>query len=220
MTYEDFLSMNKRQRRSLYRRAERGDRKALKEYARYTNLLKVETNKRLRALIKSRLDYGKFVNNVLYFTQTEYGRNRLLSANELEGDIYSMMVQNEIALKFLNSKQSTVAGAREVEEKRVEALTESGRLPEQFMQSKRRAREFLRWLGNEEVTASMDEYGRSDVVIEIAYDIYSKQGKTGLRTLSRALTEWLSDNRMTFDEAMERIGVKVEDYLDVHGKWW
>lgn len=210
MRVSEFLQKSKRQRRALARRASR-DKKFAKEYRKLTSELKVQVNKELRNLKRANLDYGNAINNIIGFTQTEYKKNRLLSPNELDNDLDAMIIQNEQAYKFLNSGWSNVKKARDTEQHRIDRLKEMEVLPENF--TRRRSIEFLRWLGTEEVTAAIDEYGTSDVIVEIAYDVYKREGKDGLRTLSYALAEFLANKKLGFDTVMARRGIKIEDYL-------
>jgi len=210
MDFEDYLGSTKRQRRALARRASKGDKNAMNDLRTITTRLKVMVNKRLRALQHSGLDYGRNYNDLLYYTQTQYKKNRLLSANELDNDVDTMLLQNEVALKFLKSGWSTVEKAKSAEQYRIDRLKEITALPENF--TRRRNVKFLRWLGNEESSAAMDRYGRSEVFVDMAYDVYKEKGEAGLRTLSVLVTEYLADKK-TFDEAMKGVGIKIEDYL-------
>lgn len=210
MAWEDYLKMSTKQRRNLARKANRGDKAALSSLKQYTRDIKTEVNKRLKSLEKANLNYGKAYNNVMFFTQTQYDKNRLLSPTGLKNDPYDMQLQNEIGIKFLKSDLSTVRGSRDVEQKRLNSLKEKGALPNNI--SNKKAKEFLRFLGNEEISAAIDEYGDSEIVVEMMYDAYKNGGTSALSALKVSMTEFLSE-RITFDEAMERVGVKVEDYF-------
>lgn len=189
--------------------ANRGDKSAQKALLSYTRSIKTEVNSRLRELEKAHLDYGKTYNNVLFFTQTEYGKNRFQSPTALDMDWVSMSLQNDIGYKFLNTMSSTKEGAKLAEQHRIEALRELGKIPRNM--KKYQEREFLRFLGQEEISATLDEYGTSEVLVEAFYTQYEKNGSESLTKISHAVTEFLA-NRITFDEAMERAGIKIEDY--------
>lgn len=208
MEISKFLQKSKRQRRALARRASR-DKNFYKEYRKLTFDLKVEVNKRMRQLKKSNLDYGREFNKLRSYL-TEIESNKLLSPNEMGNELNWMMEQNEVAMQFLKSGWSNVAKARESEQFRLNALKELDVLPTSF--TRRKEVEFLRWLGNEEVTAVIDAYGRSDIIVDMAYDIYKDSGRSGLEALSLAMTEFLSNRRLGFDEAMERRGINIEKY--------
>ena len=210
MDINSFLQKSKRQRRALARRASR-DKKFYEEYRKLTFDLKVEVNKRLRQLKKSNLDYGSAYNNIMFFTHTMYNTERLLSPNELGNDLEDMLEQNEHALKFLKSGWSNQSKAREQEQHRVERLQELGKLPTSF--KRRSSVEFLRWLGSEEVTAAIDVFGRSDIIVDLGYDIFKNEGHEGLNTLSIAIAEFLDNKRIGFDEAMRRRGINIEKYI-------
>lgn len=210
MSWQDYLNMSTKQRRNLTRKANRGDREAMASLKQYTREIKNEVNSRLAKLEKSNIAYGKVYNNVQFFTQTQYGSNRFKSPTALNYDALEMALQNDIGVKFLKSKSSTVSGVRSIESNRLNTLQENGILPDKI--SKKRQREFLQFLGNEEISASIDEYGNSEVIVEMFYDAYSKGGSRALTTIKTAMSEFLS-NRITFDDAMGRVGIKIEDYM-------
>lgn len=210
MAYQDYLKMTSRQRRKLALNAKRGNIEAQKQLTQYTREIKAEVNKRLRELEKSNLDYGKAYNNLLFFTQTEYGSNRFQSVSKLDNDWYAMSLQNDIGYKFLNTMTSTKEGARTAERHRMDRLKELEIIPEDI--APRREKEFLRFLGNEEISAAIDEYGTSDVIVEMFYDAYKVQGTQALNILKTSMNEWLA-NRISFDDAMLRTGIKIEDYI-------
>lgn len=209
MAWREYLQMSSRQRRKLALQANRGDSGAQKALLSYTRAIKTEVNARLLKLEKAHLDYGKAYNNVLFFTQTEYGKNRFQSPTALDMDWVAMTLQNDIGYKFLNTMSSTTTGARQAEQHRLEALRKLGKLPEKM--KRHQEKEFLRFLGQEEISAALDEYGTSEVLVEAFYKKYKEDGSNGLTKISHAVTEFLA-NRISFDEAMERVGIKLEDY--------
>ena len=215
MNFADYLSLSKRERRKLFKNAQKGNVDAERRFREVTKSIASEVNKRLRALEKSALDYGGVYNNVIFFTQTEYNTNRFKMPNQLGEDFDDMFIQNEQGFKFLRTNSSTIGGARNAERHRIQALQENGALPEDF--SYRQSKEFLRFLGNEEVSATLDEYGRSNQIVAAYYDHYVKYGIDGLSAIKTALGEYLAfkneDSRYTFDYAMERVGIKIEDYI-------
>ena len=208
-SWQNYLELSTRQRRKLAFKAHRGDKGAQNALLSYTRSIKTEVNTRLRALEKSNLDYGKVYNQVQYFTQTQYGTNRFASPSALNKDWYDMALQNDIGYKFLNTMTSTREGARLAEKHRLDRLKELDIVPSNI--GRRREKEFLRFLGNEEVSASIDEYGTSSEPVQMFYDVYDRDGTEGLKALSYSLTEHMA-GRISFDEAMERVGIKVEDY--------
>ena len=212
MTWEEYLRLNKRQRGDIARKAARGNEGAMRTLISLTRSIATETNDRLRRLERAKLNYGSSYNNVIFFTNTEYDTNRLQMPSALNKDPYAMLLQNEIAYRFLSAKMSTVSGARNAERFRYARLQELNVIPKDT--SYRKSQEFLRFLGNEEISAAVDEFGSSDIVIQAMYDRYQQvgiNGPTGIGILRQAFTEFL-DHRITFDEAMERAGIKIEDY--------
>lgn len=209
MAWQDYLKMSARQRRSLALKAHRGDKGAQSALLEYTRDIKKEVNKRLADLEKSNLAYGKAYNNVTYFTETQYGTHRFKSPTSLGYDWYDMSLQNDIGYKFLNNMTSTREGARQAEQHRVARLKELEVLPNNL--AKRKEKEFLKFLGNEAISAAMDEYGTSTEVVEMMYDAYQQNGTKALTVMRGAMTEFLA-GRTDFDTAMGRVGIKVEDY--------
>lgn len=213
MAWEDYRKMTKRQRRDLTRRAARGDKSAMRQVLSFTNEIKTEVNKRLRNLERAKADYGYAYNNLMFFLNTQYKENRLQSPKKLKYDVYDMMLQNEQGSKFLNSPMSTVRGVRVSETFRITTLQEHNIIPENF--SYRKNREFLRFLGSEEISATIDQYGTSDKVVNMLWDAYSATDNKAdiIKIMQRAFTEFQA-GIITFDEAMERAGIKVEDYYN------
>lgn len=209
MAWNEFGDMSRRERHNLLRKAISGNDAALRKYLSFSREIKKEANYRLARLERAGLDYGPTYNNLMYFLQVENDSNRLKSARQLNYDLYDLHTQNEMALKFLKTQSSIVKKARASERARIQTLKEKEILPQSFTRSKNV--DFLRFLGNEEVSATMDEYGSSEVIVEMLYDAYMERGSGIFRIASQALTEFLA-GRTTFDVAMERIGIKVEDY--------
>lgn len=208
-SWQNYLELSTRQRRKLAFKAHRGDKGAQQALLSYTRSIKTEVNKRLLALERSNLDYGKTYNNVQYFTQTQYGTKRFASPTALKNDWYDMALQNDQGYKFLKTMTSTREGARLAEKHRMDRLKELEIIPKDM--ARRKEKEFLRFLGNEEVSAAIDEYGTSDTPVQMFYDVYKEKGGEGLNALRYALTEHMA-KRITFDEAMQRVGIKIEDY--------
>ena len=208
-SWQNYLELSTRQRRKLAIKAHRGDRGAQQALLSYTRSIKTEVNKRLLALEKSNLDYGKAYNNVQFFTQTQYRTRRFKSPSALDMDWYDMALQNDIGYKFLNTMTSTREGARLAEKHRMDRLKELDIVPTNI--KRRQEKEFLRFLGDESISASIDEYGTSDVPVQMYYDVYKRDGTQGLNALKYAVTEHLA-GKIGFDEAMERVGIKIEDY--------
>lgn len=210
MSWIDYMRMSNRQRRILTKKAINGDREARSSLLSYTREIKKEVNSRLVKLERSKMNYGKAYNNLIYFTENEYDSHRFKSPSGLGMDFYDMELQNNIGIKFLNNKSSTVSGARSVEQHRIKALVDLEVLPSDM--KRRDQKEFLKFLGNEEISATVDEYGDSEIIVEMLYDAYKKGGSNALKIMRGALTEFLG-RRITFDDAMQRVGIKVEDYF-------
>lgn len=216
MGYKNYLKLDARQKNLLYRHARKGDKVAQATLVAFTRQLADQANKRLRELEKAELNYYKAYNSASYFLFTEYEGGTRFKRSTIflkNNDWDAIELQNRQAEKFLNSSLSTVKGVREAETRRIEILHERGIITDDIIDHKSKgylyAQSFLRFLGSEEVRATVDEYGTSDVVVEYLYSAFRKGQNTIF--IQRALAEFL-DNQITFDEAMERIGIKIEDY--------
>lgn len=212
MAWQDLVLMKRKKRRELAERAALGNKPALKRFLQLSSQVKVETNKRLRNLEKSNLDYGSTYNNLMYYLQSELNSNRLQSNTAMKNDVWDIYLQNEQAIKFLKKRNSLVVPARNRENARIKALKNKNILPPDF--KRKDAQDFLKFLGNEEVTASIDEYGRSDVIVDMIWDSYSnaENKDNWFKIMDRALAEYI-DGRITIDDAMLRGGIKLEDYM-------
>ncbi len=209
MEWSDYAEMSRKERTQLYRRAKQGSIIARRQFYTLSAELKKEANKRLYRLEKANLDYGKNYNFISYFLQTQHDSNRVPTAKKLNYDLGEMFTLNEVILKFLNNKSSLVKNARSSELHRIKTLQEHKILPESF--DRKKDVNFLKFLGNEEVSGTIDEYGTSDVIVEMIFGAYQKNGAEIFPILKRALNEFLA-NRKTFDEAMEEAGINIEDY--------
>lgn len=221
MSWQSYIKMSKRQRRALLRKANRGDEEAIADLRSYTNQIRTEVNRRLYQLERAGRDYGKAYNYIAGFTQTEYSDFRFKGASKLKDDYDLMYEQNEVGLKFLNTKESTPSGMRKAEKHRLQRLKELEALPKGF--SARKEEEFLRFLGSEEVAEAIDEYGTSDVLVEAMYDAYTDKrsgGTTTLQLIQENLLRFLgtrglddaSPKKVTFDQALEKAGINIEKY--------
>lgn len=209
MAWEDYANMRLKSRKKLLQKAVKGDREAQASLYSYTRQIASEVNKRLRELEKGGYDYGKSYNYLMNYLNTQLETNRMVQPWNLNGDYESMYWELEHAIPFLESKVTTRKGAKESELKRLATLQEYGILPENT--SYRQSRNFLKFLGNEEFSDTIEMYGNSEKIIDMLYDAYKKKGKKGMEILKTAFTEFLA-GRITFDTAMERVGIKVEDY--------
>lgn len=209
MSWRNYLDMSTKQRRALARKAVAGNKVATANLLDYTRSIKKEVNRRLASLEKAGLNYGSTYNNITFFLETEYDSHRMQSPTALDNDPLEMSRQNEIGAKFLERITSTVSGMREAENRRLKALQDLGAIPSDIKRND--AKKFIKFLGNEEISAAIDEYGESETIVEMMYDAYSKEGVKALDVMQTALTEFLSQE-ITFDDAMERVGIKVEDY--------
>lgn len=196
--------------RKLFRKASRGNKAALNELSAANDIIAKQVNKNLRQLERKGFDYGAAYNNAQYFTNSEYNSKRFQLSKKLNYDEIDMLTQIEQGIKFLNYKSSTVEGQQEILDKKTERFIELEIFPEDI--SKRTAKSFIKFLGNEETKEVAEEYGMSGVALEMLYDAFQKRGNTK-DSLKRAFIEFLARrntrNRQTFDELMQQIGINV-----------
>lgn len=198
--------------RRLQRKAKTGDRASREALISVTNAIAGNVNKRMRELEKAGYDYGAY-GIVEHFTAVEYGGNRFKTAKKLSNNIDDMYIQNQIGIKFLHEKSSDASYMKVQEMERIKTFIEKGIFPEDI--SIQQARNFLKFLGREESQEFKDAYGNSETVIEMMYDAYRKKNNTREK-MSRAFMEYLlkrgTDDILTFDETMERLGIDIADY--------
>lgn len=219
----EYNNLTRREVTNLVRKAVRGDVTSRSKMMQYSWAISTETNKRLHALEDADKAYGGTYNRLKYFLDIEHESEYAKTPVELRLDWYDMRLQNDQAMHFLTKAVSTVEGQIDREKHRLAKLHELGIIPENY--SYRESEEFLRFLGNEEVSAVIDEYGTSDPPVEMMWDAYQGNGnpnihgKRALDIMSKAFTEHkagiinpATGRALTFDEAMERVGIKVEDY--------
>lgn len=222
--WRDYLNMDRRKRNRLEKRAKEGKEDALEEFNRMSRSIRRTANERLRELEKAGLDYGPAYNNFAYYLQSEFdGRTRVPTPRQMGYDISEIRWLNDYAVKFLKSPNSTVKGMIESNTHRVERLMDYEILSREFVNEDKSVRdatwrdysEFLRFLGSEEVATAIDEYGESDVVVDIMWDYWnnfdSKTRGDNLKLVKMALADYL-DGNVDFATAMRRVGVKIENY--------
>lgn len=220
-------AMSRREITQLTRKAARGDRQARSKLLRYSWAISTEANKRFDALEKADKAYGGGYNRAQFYLQIQYddilrGRaDRARTPVELRLDWYGMREQNDQLVHWLTKSISTVEGQIAREKHMLNSLKELNIISDNV--SYEDSEEFLRWLGNEEIQTAIDEYGTSDEIVEAFHDMYQQKGKRGLDILSRAFVEYYATRNnnnptVTFNEAMERVGIKIEDYKGRNGK--
>lgn len=193
--------------RKLQLKASKGNKGAQRALISATDTLTAQVNKNLRQLEKYGYDYGAY-NDITNFTQIEYETNRLRKSKDLEYDWYAMSLQSQLAIKFLSNESSTLAGQREIQARRIATFKDIGVLPENI--TIRKARNFLKFLGNEESQQIIEAYGNSETVLEMMYDAYKKPDNSKNKMLS-AFNEFLNGEK-DFDEMMRGLKIKIEDY--------
>lgn len=224
---EAWYNMKRSDATKLTRKAVRGNREAQAELLRFSWAISTEANKRISALQSADKAYGGGYNRVMHFLDIEYDEltmgdrarpDMARSPIDLKLDWYAMRLQNDQLSYWLTKDVSTVEGQVTREKHRLTRLQELGIISEEA--DYRESEDFLRWLGNEEISAALDEYGSSEVLVDAFYDLYKERGKSGLHLLSTAFLEYhsrkVTDSPLAFDSAMERAGVKIEDYIN---KW-
>lgn len=204
----EYLNKSWNRRRKEYLSAKSGNKEAFDKFVKYTNDLKVDVNSRMRDLKRAGFDYGKRLNDIRNWEESQ-GSRRLLSVNELGRDIDMMYIQSELAYNFINDPNTLVINAKHTLQRRFEAFQDkfAKELGEEGLGiTPRKFRNFLRWLGDETTSKALEAYGTSDIIVDIAIDIYKKEGKSGLNIVNKLMLEWLTNinSGYNFEEQMER----------------
>ena len=76
--------------------------------------------------------------------------------------------------------------------------------------TRRKARNFLRFLGNEESEQVIESYGNSSTVIEMLWDAYQKKDNSRAKML-KAFDEF-NAGLYDFDETMRRLKIDITQY--------
>lgn len=195
--------------------ATKGDREAQQLLFSINNEVAREVNKRLIGLEKTGYDYGIGWATAVNYTQVMYESNRFAYSKNMDDDYYQMSQQTQIGIKFLGSESSTVEGQKAIAERRIRKFRENGILDETV--SDRRAKNFLKFLGNEEVSETIESYGHSETVIEMLWDAYQIKDNTKKKML-KALEEYLTVDEKTgrhlkdFKQTMEELKIDISKY--------
>lgn len=197
-----------KQIKDLQRNAVKGDREAQGLLFSYTNEIAKEVNKRLIGLEKEKYDYGQGWATAVNYTQVMYESNRFEYARNMDKDWYQMGQQSQIGIKFLGYESSSVEGQRAIEERRFRKFKEKGIFDETV--TRRKARNFLRFLGNEESEQVIESYGNSSTVIEMLWDAYQKKDNSRAKMV-KAFDEF-NAGLYDFDETMRRLKIDITQY--------
>ena len=202
--------LSKRQRRAFAHRATY-DKEVAKNYRYITNKIKAQVNKTIRELKKNKLAYGPEVRAVENYSKSQ-GKKILQYTKYFKNNIYEMEGQNEVAIKFLHSGKRSLTSAKIQQHYRLERLKELNAISQDFApQSRQSDEDFLRFLGDEVVSATLEGFANSEVIVEMWFDAYQKEGKRALNIMKKAFLEFKA-HKIGFNEAMMRVGVRVEDY--------
>lgn len=194
--------------KGLQRSAVKGDREAQRLLYSFTNEIAKEVNKRLIGLEKSQYDYGQGWATAVNYTQVMYESNRFAYAKNMNNDWYEMGLQSQIGVKFLGYESSTIEGQKAIEERRFRKFKEKGIFDETV--TKRKCKNFLRFLGNEETEQVIEAYGNSSTVIEMLWDAYQKKENTRAKMI-KAFDEF-NAGVYDFDETMRRLKIDITEY--------
>ncbi len=195
--------------------ATKGDREAQRLLFSINNEVAREVNKRLIGLEQTGYDYGIGWATAVNYTQVMYESNRFAYSKNMDDDYYQMSQQTQIGIKFLGSESSTVEGQKAIAERRIRKFREKGILDETV--SDRRAKNFLKFLGNEEVSETIESYGNSETAIEMLWDAYQLKDNTKKKML-KALGEYLTVDEKTgrhlkdFKQTMEELQIDISKY--------
>lgn len=219
--YLSWITMTQKEREELYVDSFTNN-KSRSLFNKISTSIRVETNKRLRALEKKGFDYGRTYNNLMRYLEIEQDKKRIPFMKEVGYDIDELMTINEQARKFLKSNYSKLPYREAQLNRRIEYFdTEEKYQGMMKGWRKKEKKEFIRWLSNEEASFAMDEYGTSDETLIILADAFhsSYHQTNGIKTLTRAMMEF-NAGEISFNEAMAQVGVNIEDrHPDLVRRW-
>lgn len=206
----EWANYTHKSRANVLRLAKAGNKDAQKMLMDVTKNIRSAANYRLSKLEEYGVDYGGVYNDATDYTQIVTGTNRFPTPKMLDYDYTKMFEASEVGLKFLRREMSHWQKMVKQQEYRIQALQKHTVLPEDFTRSDEER--FLRFLGNEEVSSTIEEYGRSDLIVDIIYEETQQKGDKQFGIIQLALTEFLSGSK-GFVEAMKDAGIPIEDYF-------
>lgn len=194
-------------------RAARGDRAAQQDLIRMTDSVTKLVNQRLRDLERHGYTYYAY-NNPIHFTETMYEGRRFQTSKNIDYDWVMMSTQTQIGWKFLQMESSTVQGMHDIEQRRYENFVEQGLIDPDEM-SRRRFRNFLKWVGtNDDVNTMVEAWSTSETMIEMMIDAYNRKGNTK-KKMALAYNKFLS-GKAGFTETMRGLGINPTNYTSRH----
>lgn len=208
--WEEWANYTRKTRANIEWQAVRGNLGAQRLLREVTENIRSTANYRLKKLEEYGLDYGGVYNDATTYLTITNKKNRFATAKQLSYDYSKMASQAEVGIKFLRSEMSHWQKALEQQEFRIKTLKEHTTLPEDFTRDDQE--QFLRFLGNEEVSAAIEEYGNSDIIVDMIYE-ETKKDSNQYRVIQIALNEYLGGSK-TFVEAMKDAGIRIQDYIN------
>ena len=167
-------------------------------------------NTNMEQLEKEGYNYGNAYMLYEQFTDNIMSLGKFSTTKELQKDWVAIGEQLMVASKIMSYKDSTVAGQRAIEVKRISTLRKMGVFPKNY--SIKNARKFLSFLGREETKEILGEYGNSQEILPKLYKAYTNRKNT-VEKLSKAFNEYLSQrgkkNGYDFYDMMEKLGVTL-----------
>lgn len=212
--YLSWLTMTQREREELYVKAF-DDTESRSLFNKMYTSIRMETNKRLRDLERTHYDYGKAYDYFVRYLQIEQDTNKVPYLSNIKYNIDDMMTIMNESRKFLKSKRSKWEFRDAETTRRIAHFDSHPEYSEMWKDwSRKKKREFLKWLGTEQASFSMDEYGTSDSTIVIFAEAFNESKKTtnGMKILNQALDEF-NGGQITFNDAMKEVGVNIANDL-------
>lgn len=151
---------------------------------------RVIANERLVDLRASEYAYGQAYDTAQNYIEQHYG-DRALSFHKQRklGDVYSQALQISA---FINSKQSTVKGQKEIEKQRFKTFREMS--PKLSKMKTKDLREFLRFLGNTTAGEYLNFYDDSGDEREMIAELWDDENKAEkLNDLLDEYSQYLDD---------------------------
>lgn len=163
-------------------------------------------NERLVDLRASEYAYGQAYDTAQNYIEQHYGDKALSFHKERKlGDVYEQALR---VSSFLSSRQSTVAGQKQIERQRFKTFRELS--PNLAKMKTKDLREFLRFLGNTSAGEYLNFYGDSGDERELIADLWSKESKKEkLNDLLGQYSLYLDDIKKGADPKEEARGLSA-----------
>lgn len=200
--------------RRLYTRARQKRAGAFEELQRVVDELRVQANRQYRSLQRSTYAWGNAFDYARGFIANRYGSNA--KSFYKETDIEGLYRQGLTLNRLLSDETFSIRGLRKLEERRFASFKQNGIDIVKELGGKKKARQFLRFLGNTGASDYLDFYSsaNSGQVLEQIFEIYSENDEYRER-----ITEVFQDFQVYLETAEQEKWegmsfIEVRDFIE------